>query len=125
MKWIPAPPALIKLFDSAVQAFPKAERKRMFGYPSIFVNGHLTAGLFQDRVMIRLSPEDREEVLQKKGYRIFEPMPGKQMKEYVEFPGGRPPDGGTLDKLLAKAVSYTSSLPPKAKKPARKGKTPK
>src|SRR5262245_58046149 len=87
MKWKKSPPELIERFDAAVAGFPAAERKQMFGYPSIFVNGNLTAGLFQDRIMFRLSEEDRSKFLKRSGTGVFEPMKGRPMKDYVESPG--------------------------------------
>jgi len=120
MKWIPSPPGHVALFESAVAAFPKAERKKMFGYPCIFINGHLTAGLFQDRVMLRLSGEDRVRFLKERGHRVFEPMPGRPMKEYVEASGDQLADPQRLTTWLERSVSYVHSLKPKLKKPAKK-----
>jgi TfoX/Sxy family transcriptional regulator of competence genes len=120
MKWIKSPPALVALFDAAVARLPNAERKTMFGYPSLFIKGNLTAGLFQDRVMFRLSEKDREEFLRDPGHREFEPMPGRPMKEYVEAPGSTVGEGGKLERWLSKAVSHAESLKPKARKPAKK-----
>ncbi len=92
----------------------------MFGYPCIFINGHLTAGLFQDRVMLRLSEEDRAKFLTERGHRIFEPMSGRTMKEYVEASGDLLTARRRLSAWLERSVSYVQSLKPKTKKPARK-----
>jgi len=116
MKWIKSPPALISLFESAIRAFPEAEKKKMFGYPSIFIQGNLTAGLFQDRIMMRLSEKDREQFLKQDGHRVFEPMPGRPMKEYVEVSAALLEDARSLASWLAKSVDYAKSLKPKVKK---------
>ena len=124
MKWMKSPPSLVALFESAIAAFPKAQRKKMFGYPSIFVNGHLTAGLFQDRVMLRLSEEDRMRFLKQPGHRVFEPMPGRPMKQYVEASAASLGDPGQLAAWLERSVSHAQSLKPKPKKASRKGRAP-
>src|SRR5205823_5011727 len=58
MKMKPSPPKLIALFDDVVPG-PPAERRKMFGYPAAFVNGHLFMGLFEDVLMLRLGEADR------------------------------------------------------------------
>jgi TfoX/Sxy family transcriptional regulator of competence genes len=121
MKWTKSPPALVALFESLITAFPKSEKKRMFGYPSIFINGNLTAGLFEDRMMLRLSEEDRKQFLKERGHRVFEPMPGRPMKEYVEASAAMLEDPKKLIVWLERSVSYAQSLKPKSKKAARKG----
>ena len=57
----------------------------MFGYPCLFVKGHMAAGLFQEDVFVRLGEPDRAAVLQLGG-RAFEPVPGRPMREYVILP---------------------------------------
>ena len=37
-------------------------------------------------VAVRLSPQDRATLLEEKGASVFEPMPGRAMKEYVVLP---------------------------------------
>jgi TfoX/Sxy family transcriptional regulator of competence genes len=122
MKWKKSPPALVTCFESAVAPFPNVEKKKMFGYPAIFTNGNLTAGLFQDRVMLRLSEADRKEFLKEPGHRVFEPMPGRPMKEYVEASGPLLEDPKNLSPWIEKAVAYAGSLKARVKKAARKAK---
>jgi TfoX/Sxy family transcriptional regulator of competence genes len=122
MKWVKSPEELIRLFEEGVTPFPQAERRKMFGYPCIFTNGNLTAGLFQDRLMLRLSEKDRADLLKVPGARVFEPMPGREMKEYVEVPKSVMSNPKGLDDWLRKSVSYVESLKPKVKK--KKGKKP-
>jgi TfoX/Sxy family transcriptional regulator of competence genes len=116
VKWKKSPPDLIDRFSSAAALFPAAEQKKMFGYPTLFIQGNLTAGLFQDRVMMRLSPPDRERFLKLSGARMFEPMPGRPMKDYVEVPEAVLKDAGELRSWLAKSVSFAATLPAKKKK---------
>jgi hypothetical protein len=42
------PPAeLVEVFDRAIAGFPNAERRLMFGCPSVFVNGNMVGGLYE------------------------------------------------------------------------------
>jgi hypothetical protein len=58
-KFEPSPPELVARFDATAARFPDAERRKMFGYPALFVGGNLVTGLFARQWMIRLPDEDR------------------------------------------------------------------
>lgn len=125
MKWVKSPPELVGFFESLTAAFPAAQKKKMFGYPCIFMNGNLTAGLFQDRMMLRLAEADRDLFLRQSGTRVFEPMPGRPMKEYVEASPALLRDARKLGEWLERSVRYAQSLRPKVKKAPSKGKAKK
>ncbi|MFI4935884.1 MAG: TfoX/Sxy family protein [Caulobacterales bacterium] len=119
MAWTKSPQSLVDLFAESVPDDPRVERRKMFGYPSVFVSGNMCAGLFQDQMFARLAPEDRA-ALPGGGAASFEPMEGRPMKDYVLIPDDILADEPALAETLAKAVSFTGSLPPKEKKAARK-----
>src|SRR5215467_12780660 len=54
-----APPETIERFDAATSGIDDLERRTMFSYPSVFLNGNMLACVFQDRIMVRLSAVDR------------------------------------------------------------------
>jgi len=54
VKWIKAPEEL-KLLIEDLMAPVDCQKRPMFGYPAYFINGHMFAGLFQDKLFIRLS----------------------------------------------------------------------
>ena len=58
-----SPPELVARFDAAAERFPDAQRRKMFGYPALFVGGNLVTGLFADSWMIRLGESDLEDLL--------------------------------------------------------------
>jgi hypothetical protein len=91
----------------------------MFGYPAIFVHGNMCAGLFGEGMFARLSADDRAAL--PGGGAPFEPMAGRPMKDYTLIPDDVLADEEALASVLAKAVSFTASLPPKEKK-AKKAK---
>ncbi|MHB1867691.1 MAG: TfoX/Sxy family protein [Nitrososphaerales archaeon] len=60
----------------------------MFGNLAGFVNGNMFTGLYGDDLFVRLFGDAREELLKLNGTSIFEPMKGRQMKDYVAVPKG-------------------------------------
>ena len=81
-----SPPELVARFEAAADRHPDATRRKMFGYPAAFYNGQMFAGLHQDSLILRLGPDDRASFLALPGSRIFEPMAGRPMREYVVVP---------------------------------------
>jgi TfoX/Sxy family transcriptional regulator of competence genes len=118
-KWMPAPPELAARFQEAASSLNAAEIRKMFGYPAAFLAGHMFAGVFQDCVIVRLRSEDRAALLERPGARVFEPMPGRPMREYVVVPTAVRDSMGQLEPWLAKAAGYVRTLPPKTPKAGR------
>ena len=114
MKLRKSPEALVAVFDGVMPGPPAAKRK-MFGFPAGFVNGNMFMGLFEDSMILRLPPESREELMQLYGAKIFAPMAGRVMKEYVALPESILRDRQRLASWVAKALVYGESLPPKTK----------
>lgn len=104
-----------ELADKVRKSFGKqkglAERK-MFGGLCFTVNGHMAAGVVDDKLMLRVGPEQHEKVLSLKH---AEPMDftGRPMKGMVYVA----PEGcNTATKIkpwLKRALSFVESLPPK------------
>ena len=123
MQWKKSPPDLIAAFGRAAPKDPRAHKKTMFGYPALFVNGNMFAGTYQDKVVVRLPPEQRAELLERKDAAPFEPMPGRPMKEYVVVPQQIVGRSATLTSWIERAFRYASTLPPKAKAGGRRRAT--
>ena len=123
-RWRPVPAEMIETFDKALTFLPLVQRRKMFGCPCAFVNDQMFAGLHQESLILRLSEEDRQKLLEMEGAMPFEPMAGRPMREYVVAPPAIVASESALGAWLEKAFSYTSSLPPKAPKPP-KTKAPK
>jgi TfoX/Sxy family transcriptional regulator of competence genes len=119
-KFKKSPPELIQQFDLALAPFPKAERRQMFGYPCAFANGNMFVGLFADRLMLRLSDDERAKFLKLKGARLFEPFPGRPMREYVEVPPEVLNSKAKLKNWLSKSYAYALALPAKETKKKKK-----
>ncbi len=126
MAWKKSPQVLIDLLEKILPDDPRAERKKMFGYPCSFVNGNLWIGLHEENLLLRLDQASREKFLTLGGAKIFQPMPGRTMKEYVVVPRALKEDERELRRWVAKAFAYAVALPTRAprKKKAAGAKAP-
>jgi TfoX/Sxy family transcriptional regulator of competence genes len=112
-KFVKSSPELVARFDAAATRFPEAERRKMFGYPALFVGGNLVTGLFAESWMIRLGDEDRAALEAMPGGGPFEPMPGRSMKGYATLPEDVVVDDAKLDDWVRRAIAFGRTLPPK------------
>jgi TfoX/Sxy family transcriptional regulator of competence genes len=126
--WRKSPDELVTLFDAALPDDPRVERRKMFGYPSAFVGGNLFAGLHQESVIVRLNESERAAAIAEQGACMFEPMPGRAMREYIVLPDHALKGRGNLAVWLQRALDYVASLPSKEKRTpraARSASTPR
>ena len=112
--------ATLQTFKGAVAGLQGAERRTMFGYPSVFLNGNMLSCVFQDRIMVRLSETDRTEAIKSHDAKPFEPSPGRAMKEYVELPRAIMQHPSAMRRWLERGREYVATLP--AKKPKKKSR---
>jgi TfoX/Sxy family transcriptional regulator of competence genes len=124
-KWQPASDEIKRQFEEAILPLPGAEVRKMFGYPAAFYNGQMFACVFGEQMIVRLPQAEKAELLARPGAALFEPMPGRVMREYVVLPPAAIADASALDEWLDRALAYVAALPPKAakapKKPNAKG----
>jgi TfoX/Sxy family transcriptional regulator of competence genes len=114
MAWKKSSAELIAAFDAVLPPAP-AERRLMFGFPAAFVNGNMFMGLFEESFILRLDDKPRAQLLDGGG-KLFEPMKGRAMKEYVVAPEKMVGDRKALAKWAKAAFAYGQSLPPKKRK---------
>ena len=88
----------------------------MFGNLAGFVGGKMFAGLYGDELFVRLSEEDRAELLKVDGASIFEPMAGRQMREYVVLPKSWKAHPAKVKQWVARSLEWSSQLPAKKAK---------
>jgi TfoX/Sxy family transcriptional regulator of competence genes len=116
MKFTKTPKELFDVIALLVKDF-KCEGKKMFGGAAYFVNRNMFTGVHQSTILLRLSDTDREKILKKyDGITIFEPLPGRKMKEYVAIPESIYSDPGEIRYWMMKSYEYASKLPPKGVK---------
>ena len=120
MAWRKSPPELIAAFDVALPDDRRVQRRKMFGYPCAFTGGNMFTGLHQENLIVRLQDDERARLLREPGAAVFEPMPGRQMKEYVTVPTELVEDREALRGWMTIALDYAASLPAKGPKPPSK-----
>jgi TfoX/Sxy family transcriptional regulator of competence genes len=120
LEWRKSSQELIDLFAELNGPFD-CERKKMFGYPVCYVNGNMFCGLYEDRIILRLSDKEKEEALSKEElFGPFESM-GKTMKQYVTIVNPLNLDRSFIASWLNRSFEYTKLLPPKEKKRSKNG----
>jgi TfoX/Sxy family transcriptional regulator of competence genes len=119
MAWRKAPPQLVSLFDSAIPRDPRVERRLMFGYPAAFADGKLFAGLHQESFILKLPAGDRTLLQATHDAPLFEPMPGRRMREYVVLPEVLLSDRGALDHWVSRSLAYVATQASAARTPPR------
>jgi TfoX/Sxy family transcriptional regulator of competence genes len=119
-KWSPAPDALVHWFNALLEGMAGVQVRKMFGFPAAFINGNMFAGLFQDQIFLRLGDAERASLLKEAGVRVFEPMPGRPMREYVVVPPTLVNSDQAAQQWLEKSRAFVAALPPKRSKSKRK-----
>ena len=59
---------------------------KMFGMPCLKSNGKAFAGYFKDSMIFKLTAPEHGEALALANARLFDPMGGRPMKEWIEVP---------------------------------------
>ena len=104
MAWKKSSTAAVQRFDETV-AVDGAKRGLLFGCPIYVLNGERYATLYQDRVVLRLSPTDAAQLMARGG-RAFEPIKGRKSKDRVVLPDEISSNPRTLRAWVGKAVAY-------------------
>ena len=115
-----SPPELVERFGELAALVPDATQRPMFGYPSCVVGGNMFMALHEDALVLRLADPDREEFRERYDAPLFEPMPGRPMREYVVVPSSLVAGEG-VEEWVERSYAYARQLPAKpAKQPAKK-----
>ena len=85
---------------------------------AVFVNGHMFAGLFQTSVILRMSEGDLAAARVAINAELFEPIPGRVMREYVVVPNAVVQSPKLLGDWLKRGHAFASIMPPKSAKKA-------
>jgi TfoX/Sxy family transcriptional regulator of competence genes len=115
MAWTKIPKEHEPLFLEVLPDDPRVEAKQMFGTVVGMVNGRMFCGLWDESMMVRLSPDDLAEVLAMGG-EPFDPMGRGANNHMVVLPATVMNDREGLRAWLRKAMESTAARPPKAKK---------
>jgi TfoX/Sxy family transcriptional regulator of competence genes len=86
--------------------------RRMFGGIAFLVKGHMSVGIVQDKLMIRVGPETYDRVLRERHARRMD-FTGRPMKGFIYVvPAGYESDAD-LERWVSLGVGYVASLPAK------------
>lgn len=102
-----------RFFRDHVPSDSRVTVRPMFGNESAFVNGNMFFGLFGNDLFVRLSDEDREDLLKQKGASLLEPVKGRPMKEYALLPKAWWMQPETIRRWVSRALNYAGQLPEK------------
>jgi hypothetical protein len=107
-----SPPELVARFDELAALAVGADRREVFGHPSCVLHGNMFMGLYEDSLILRLAEPDRTEFLRRYGGGLFEPLPGRSMKEYVVVPPALVRTAEVED-WVRRSLAYAEQLPPR------------
>src|SRR5262245_1635306 len=107
MAWKKSSAAAVQRFDETV-AVVCAKLRLPFRHPIYVFNRERYATLYQDRVVLRLSPTDAAKMMAR-GARAFEPIKGRKSKDRVVLPDAISRDPRALRAWVGKAVAYARS----------------
>lgn len=105
------------LFASVVPDDPRVVVKPMFGNLGAFVNGNMFAGLFGDRIGVRVLDESaRAELAATEGAGPFGPEE-RPMGGYVAAPADWASEPERIAAWIERALEEVAALPPKPPRP--------
>ena len=124
--WRKPPEELVEYFHTLIpEGREPVEFRPMFGSPCYWCRGNMFATVHQESIVVRLSEDDREMLLQEPDVELFEPMEGRPMREYVVLPPRIAEDQEAAREWVTRGLDYVATLPPKEKKKrARRKKKP-
>lgn len=94
------------------------EEKKMFGCVCFLLNGNALAGVWKDRLIARLGPEEGEAALLEPHVRAFD-ITGKPMKNWVAVEPEGVEDDDQLKDWIERAIKFVEPLPMKVKKESK------
>jgi hypothetical protein len=96
-----------ELVDDVLARNASVQATKMMGMPSLKGNGKLFAGFVpdEDATVFKLGGDDHARALALEGAHLFEPMAGRQMKEWVVVPKAHSKE---WPKLADAALRYAS-----------------
>ncbi len=88
------------------------EEKKMFGCVCFLLNGNALAGVWKDRLIARLGPDEGEAALREPHVKQFD-ITGRPMRNWVLVGAEGVQDDEQLSAWIQRAVKFVGSLPAK------------
>ncbi len=90
------------------------EEKKLFGCVCFLFNGNALAGVWKDRLIARLGPDEGEAALREAHVRQFD-ITGKPMRNWVAVEPKGVEDDDQLKDWIGRALTFVKALPAKEK----------
>lgn len=90
------------------------EERKMFGCICFLLNGNALAGVWKDRLIARLGPDEGEAALREPHVRAFD-ITGRPMRNWVAVEPGGVEDDDQLKDWIERALKIVKTLPAKEK----------
>ena len=90
------------------------EEKKMFGCVCFLLNGNALAGVWKDRLIARLGPDEGEAALREPHVRAFD-ITGRPMRNWVAVEPDGVVDDDQLTVWIDRALKFVKALPVKEK----------
>ena len=90
------------------------EEKKMFGCICFFINGNALVGVWKDRLIARLGPDEGEAALREPHVRAFD-ITGRPMRNWVAVGPDGVEDSDQLKGWIEQALKFVKTLPAKEK----------
>ena len=105
------------LFTELTTEIPGAIPGKMFGALCMKMpNGKSAAMFWKDHIVVKLQGDSLLEALQLSGAKLFEPMEGRPMKEWIQIPYKHKDHWKTFAVISANSVEALKKNPGKRKK---------
>jgi TfoX N-terminal domain len=88
------------------------EEKKMFGCVCFLLNGNALAGVWKDRLIARLGPDEGEAALLEPHVRQFD-ITGKPMRNWIAVEPAGVEDDDQLKDWIEQALTFVKALPKK------------
>ena len=111
----PPPEAAVNAYRAATARLTGVESREMLGYPCVFANGHMFAGLHEAGMILRLPVLDRRKFLVTFNARLIGPTDGRDLREYALVPRELLGEGDELTLWLRRSLAYVLGLAPGGK----------
>jgi TfoX/Sxy family transcriptional regulator of competence genes len=88
------------------------DERKMFGGIGFLVAGNMCVGVHGDELIVRLDPDESEQVVGEPGARPFD-MTGRPMRGWLWVGGPAVAEDDGLEGWVRRAEDFAASLPPK------------
>jgi len=109
---MPADESLAARIRDALDRTKGVEEKKLFGCVCFFIGGNVLAGVWKDRLVVRLGPDEGEAALREPHVRVFD-ITGKPMRKWVAVESEGIEDDDQLADWIQRAVKFVRTLPTK------------